>query len=79
MVMDAVGAAASQIGQALGLVKPDKAKLVCVGDNMPPERHRDRVHVQPDRVPADPDAERDAQPDARDGRAARRSSAAPTR
>ena len=35
MVMDAVGSAASQIGQALGLVKPDKAKLVCVGDNQP--------------------------------------------
>ena len=35
MVMDAVGSAASQIGQALGLVKPDKAKLVCVGDNKP--------------------------------------------
>lgn len=35
MVMDAVGSAASAIGEALGLVKPDKAKLVCVGDNLP--------------------------------------------
>ena len=31
MVMDAVGSAASAVGEALGLVKPDKAKLVCVG------------------------------------------------
>jgi nucleoid-associated protein YgaU len=36
MVMDAVGSAASQVGQALGLVKPDKAKLVCTGKNLPP-------------------------------------------
>lgn len=35
MVMDAVGSAASAIGEALGLIKPDKAKLVCVGDNLP--------------------------------------------
>lgn len=35
MVMDAVGSAASAVGEALGLVKPDKAKLVCVGDNKP--------------------------------------------
>jgi len=35
MVMDAVGSAASAIGEALGLVKPDKAKLVCTGDNLP--------------------------------------------
>jgi hypothetical protein len=35
MVMDAVGSAASAIGGALGLLKPDKAKLVCTGDNMP--------------------------------------------
>jgi Contractile injection system tube protein/LysM domain len=39
MVMDAVGSAASQVGQALGLVKPDKAKLVCVGSNLPKEPH----------------------------------------
>ena len=28
MVMDAVGSAVSAVGQALGLIKPDKAKLV---------------------------------------------------
>jgi nucleoid-associated protein YgaU len=33
--MDAVGSAAGAIGEALGLVKPDKAKLVCVGKYMP--------------------------------------------
>jgi hypothetical protein len=36
MVMDAVGSAASSVGEALGLLKPDKAKIVCVGPNMPP-------------------------------------------
>ncbi len=35
MVMDAVGSAATAVGQALGLIKADKAKLVCVGSNMP--------------------------------------------
>lgn len=35
MVMDAVGSAASAVGEALGLVKPDKAKLKCVGPNLP--------------------------------------------
>jgi len=35
MVMDAVGSAASAVGEALGLVKPDKAKLVCVPPNLP--------------------------------------------
>ena len=35
MVMDAVGSAASAVGEALGLVKPDKAKIVCVGANKP--------------------------------------------
>jgi nucleoid-associated protein YgaU len=35
MVMDAVGSAASAAGQALGFIKPDKAKLVIVGDNTP--------------------------------------------
>ena len=35
--MDDISAGLSQIGQALGLVKPDKAKLVCVGKNLPPE------------------------------------------
>ncbi len=35
MVMDAVGSAASAVGAALGLTKPDKAKLVCVGSNQP--------------------------------------------
>ena len=35
MVMEAVGSAASAVGEALGLLKPDKAKIVCVGDNMP--------------------------------------------
>ncbi len=35
MVMDAVGSAASAVGEALGLIKPDKAKLMCVGDNLP--------------------------------------------
>ncbi len=37
MVMDELGSAASQVGQALGLVKPDKAKLMCVGSNLPPK------------------------------------------
>ena len=35
MVMDAVGSAASALGDALGLTKSNKAKLKCVGDNMP--------------------------------------------
>lgn len=35
MVMDAVGSAAGAIGEALGLIKPEKAKLVVVGDNKP--------------------------------------------
>ncbi len=35
MVMDAVGSAASAIGETLGLVKPDKAKLVCNPPNLP--------------------------------------------
>ena len=35
MVMDAVGSAASAVGQALGLIKADKAKLICVGSNLP--------------------------------------------
>lgn len=35
MVMDTLGSAASQVGQALGLVKPDKAKLVCQPPNLP--------------------------------------------
>src|SRR5262249_23213174 len=35
MVMEAAGSAVSAAGQALGLIKPDKAKLVCVGDNTP--------------------------------------------
>jgi nucleoid-associated protein YgaU len=35
MVMEAVGSAASAVGEALGLVKPDKAKLKCVGSNLP--------------------------------------------
>ena len=35
MVMDAVGSAASAVGEALGLIKPEKAKLVVVGDNKP--------------------------------------------
>ena len=39
MVMDAVGSAASAVGQALGLIKSDKAKLVCVGSNLPDGPH----------------------------------------
>ncbi len=35
MVMEAAGSAVSAVGEALGLLKPDKAKVVCVGDNMP--------------------------------------------
>lgn len=35
MVMDAVGSAASAIGEALGIIKPDKAKLIIVGSNKP--------------------------------------------
>jgi Contractile injection system tube protein/LysM domain len=37
MVMEAVGSAASSVGAALGLTKPNKAKLVCVEPNLPPE------------------------------------------
>jgi hypothetical protein len=33
--MDAVGSAATAVGEALGLIKPEKAKLVIVGDNKP--------------------------------------------
>ena len=35
MVMDAVGSAASAVGEALGLIKPEKAKLVVKGPNKP--------------------------------------------
>jgi nucleoid-associated protein YgaU len=35
MVMEAAGSAASAVGEALGLIKPEKAKLVVVGDNKP--------------------------------------------
>jgi hypothetical protein len=35
MVMAAAGAAASFLGDALGLMKPTKAKLVCKDDNLP--------------------------------------------
>ena len=35
MVMEAAGHAASAIGQGLGLIKPDKAKLIVVGSNKP--------------------------------------------
>ncbi|HET9521400.1 MAG TPA: hypothetical protein VFO73_10170 [Candidatus Limnocylindrales bacterium] len=35
MVMDSVGSAATAVGEALGLIKPEKAKLVIVGDNKP--------------------------------------------
>jgi len=35
MVMDTLGSAASAAGEALGFIKPEKAKLVVVGDNMP--------------------------------------------
>ena len=40
MVMDAVGSAASAVGDALGLIKPEKAKLVVVSDNKPQGRQR---------------------------------------
>lgn len=36
MVMDAVGSAASAVGEALGIVKPVKASLICKGDVLPP-------------------------------------------
>ncbi len=35
MVMAAAGAAASFVGDALGFMKPTKAKLVCKDDNLP--------------------------------------------
>jgi nucleoid-associated protein YgaU len=35
MVMDAVGSAATAVGEALGLIKPEKAKLVIKGANKP--------------------------------------------
>lgn len=35
MVMDAAGSAMTAVGDALGLVKADKAKLVCVPPNLP--------------------------------------------
>jgi nucleoid-associated protein YgaU len=35
MVMDAVGSAATAVGEALGLIKPEKAKLVIKGSNKP--------------------------------------------
>jgi hypothetical protein len=35
MVMDAVGSAASAVGGALGLIKPDKAEIKVVGKNVP--------------------------------------------
>jgi hypothetical protein len=37
--MDAVGGAVSAVAGALGLIKSDKAKLVCVGSNMPDGPH----------------------------------------
>jgi hypothetical protein len=39
MVMDAVGSAVSAVGEALGILKPDRAKIVCTGDNMPSGPH----------------------------------------
>ena len=39
MVMDAVGSAVSAVGQALGLVKTTKAKLACMGPNLPAGDH----------------------------------------
>jgi nucleoid-associated protein YgaU len=47
MVMDAVGSAASAVGQALGLIKADKAKLVCVGSNMPDGPHEIECSFNP--------------------------------
>lgn len=47
MVMDAVGSAASAVGQALGLVKGTKAKLVCVGKNMPDGPHEIECSFNP--------------------------------
>lgn len=47
MVMDAVGSAASAVGQALGLVKGTKAKLVCVGSNMPDGPHEIECSFNP--------------------------------
>lgn len=47
MVMDAVGSAASAVGQALGLIKADKAKLICVGDNMPEGPHEVECSFNP--------------------------------
>lgn len=35
MVMESVGSAASAVGEALGLIKPEKARIVVVGDNKP--------------------------------------------
>jgi nucleoid-associated protein YgaU len=45
--MDAIGAAASAVGEALGLVKPDKAKLVCVGSNKPDPPHEIECSFNP--------------------------------
>lgn len=39
MVMEAVGSAASAAGQALGIIKPEKAKLLVVGPNKPGKPH----------------------------------------
>jgi nucleoid-associated protein YgaU len=39
MVMEAVGSAASAAGQALGVIKPEKAKLLVVGPNKPGKPH----------------------------------------
>ncbi len=66
MVMDAVGSAASAVGQALGLIKADKAKLVCVGSNLPDGPHEiecafnptDYTLTQTVSVPATPSASR---------------------
>lgn len=47
MVMDAVGSAATAVGEALGLIKPDKAKLLCVGSNMPDGPHEIEFSFNP--------------------------------
>ncbi len=47
MVMDAVGSAASAVGQALGLVKGTKAIIKCVGSNLPELPHEIECSFNP--------------------------------
>ena len=57
MVMDAVGSAASAVGEAIGLIKPKKAKLVVVSDIKPKHAEEIDCMFNPTEYIADPDCQ----------------------